>query len=416
MFPDRVFRITDFGAVGDGRTDCTAAFRRAVSACHHAGGGRVLVPPGRFATGAIHLLDRVDLHVAEGATIAFSPDPAAYLPVVLTRWEGTECYNYSPFVHADGRTDVAVTGAGVLDGQARLGPWESWYADGGPQHADQLRLRRMGDEGVAVADRVFGAGHHLRPSMVQFHRCHNVLVDGVTLLDPPMWTIHPVLSDNVTVRGVTVHSVLYNTDGCDPEASSHVRVTGCRFDTNDDCVAVKAGRDADGRRVGVPSEHIVIDNCLLAGRWGGVTVGSEMSGGVHDVYAQHCVVNPAGFPGRYPVKYPLYVKTNKRRGGVVDGVHLRGFTGGGVERDAVFVTTDYNGEPGDQPVLVRDIDVRDMRLDGARAVLHLVGLPTDHVVDVRLRDCAFTGVVSPSTVEFVDDLSLTGVTVNGQPL
>jgi polygalacturonase len=415
-FPKRTFRITDFGAVGDGKTDCTAAFRRAIAACHRAGGGQVVVPSGRFATGPIHLRSRVNLHVVDGATIAFNPDPAAYLPVVLTRWEGTECYNYSPFIYAYGRTDVAVTGGGVLDGQARLGPWESWYANSGPQRVDQQELRRMGNEGVPVAQRQFGAGHYLRPSMVEFYRCRNVLVDGVTLLDPPMWTVHPVLSNNVTVRGITVHSVLYNTDGCDPEASSNVHITGCRFDTNDDCIAIKAGRDEDGHRVGVPSENIVIDNCLFSGRWGGVTVGSEMSGGVRNVFAQRCTINPPEFPGRYPVKYPLYIKTNKRRGGVIDGVYLRDFTGGGVERDAIFVTMDYNSEPGEHPVVVRNIDVRNMRINGARAALNLVGLPTDHLVNVRLRDCEFTGVVSPNTVQHVDGLTLTRVTVNGQPL
>ena len=416
-FPRRTLAITRFGAVGDGTTDCTEAFRRAIEACHRSGGGRVLVPEGAFHTGAIHLRDNVELHVAAGATIRFSPDPASYLPVVPTRWEGTECFNYSPLIYGYGLRNVAVTGPGTLDGQARLGPWESWYASGGPQSADQQALRKMGADGVPVEQRQFGAGHYLRPAMVQFYRCRNVLVDGVTIVDPPMWTIHPVLSRNVTVRDVTVHSTLYNTDGCDPECCTDVHITDCRFDTNDDCIAVKAGRDEDGHRVGVPSTNIVIERCQFSGRWGGVAIGSEMSGGVANVFARDCEINPAGFPGRYPVKYPLYIKTNKLRGGFIDGVHLKNFTGGRVEREALYVILNYNNQVGTRPVTVRDITVEGMVLDGARKALWLFGLETDHITSVRVRDSRFTAVTDPTnTITFVDDLDLDNVTVNGAPV
>jgi polygalacturonase len=414
-FPCRTYDIRAFGAIGDGAADCTDAFRLAVEACAVAGGGRVLVPPGAFLTGPIHLRSNVNLHVAEGATVRFKADPAAYLPVVLTRFEGTECYNYSPFIYAFGQRNVAITGRGTLDGQARLGPWESWYRSGGGQGADQRELRRMGTEGVPVAERVFGTGHFLRPNLIQLYRCRNVLISGVTIVDPAMWTVHPVLCKNVTVRGITVHSTLFNTDGCDPEACEDVHIVGCRFDTNDDCIAVKAGRDEDGIRVGVPSRNIVVDGCMFSGRWGGITIGSEMSGGVHDVFARRCVINSPEFPGHFPVKYPLYVKTNKRRGGVIDGVHLRHFSGAGVERDAIFINMAYNNEVGTKPVVVRNIDVDRMTIDGARSVLNLVGLETDHLEHVHLSRSTFTNVASPNTVQFVDDLTLTKVMVNGQP-
>jgi polygalacturonase len=416
VFPRRVFDVTRYGAVGDGTTDCTEAFRRAIAACHRCGGGRVVVPAGAFLTGAIHLRSNVNLHVTAGATIRFHTDPAKYLPVVMTRWEGTECYNYSPFIYAYGQRNIAVTGPGTLDGQARLGPWESWYANGGPQGADQRELRRMGAEGVPVAERVFGAGHYLRPKMVQFYRCENILVSDVTITDPPMWTLHPVLSRNVTVRNVTVHSFLYNTDGCDPEASSYVHISGCRFDTNDDCIAIKAGRDEDGHRIGVPSANIVVERCKFAGRWGGLAIGSEMSGGVRNVFARDCEINPADFPGHYPVKYPLYIKTNKLRGGVIDGVHLRGFTGGRVEREALYVILNYNNQVGTRPVVVQNITVDRMVLDGARRAVWLNGLETDHIRHVHVRNSRFTAVTDPvNTVNFVDDLTFTNVTVNGLP-
>lgn len=414
VFPRRIFDVTRFGAVGDGTTDCTEAFRRAIDACHLAGGGRVLVPPGAFLTGAIHLRSNVNLHVTAEATIRFHTDPARYLPVVFTRWEGTECFNYSPFIYANGQRNLAVTGDGTLDGQARLGPWESWYASGGPQGADQRELRRMGNEGVPLADRQFGAGHFLRPKMVQFYGCQNILISGVTIVDPPMWTLHPVLSRNITIRNVTVHSFLFNTDGVDPECCTDVHIAGCRFNTNDDCVAVKAGRDADGHRVGVPSTNIVVERCRFAGRWGGITVGSEMSGGVRNVFARNCEINPADFPGRFPIKYPLYIKTNKLRGGVIDGVHLRNFTGGRVEREALFVILNYNNQVGTRPVTVQHITVDGMVLDGARTAVWLNGLETDHIRHVHVRNSHFTGVANPTnTVNFTDDLTFRDVTVNG---
>ncbi|WP_410007773.1 glycoside hydrolase family 28 protein [Planotetraspora sp. A-T 1434] len=412
-FPDKWWDVTDFGGVGDGTTDCTEAFKAAIAACHEAGGGHVVVPPGRLLTGAIHLLSNVDLHVSEGGVIAFSTDPNAYLPVVFTRWEGTECYNYSPFIYAHGQSDIAVTGKGTLDGQAGKGPWESWYAKGGPQGADQRALRKMGDDGVPVEQRVFGAGHYLRPAMVQFLKCQNILVSDVTILEPPMWTVNPVLSTNVTVRGITVVSTLYNTDGCDVEASSYVHIRDCRFNTNDDCVAVKSGRDADGRRVGVPSENVVVQDCYFSGRWGGITVGSEMSGGVRNVFAERCLINSPDFPGNYPVKYPVYIKANRKRGSFVEGVYVRKFTGQKVDREIVFINMSYNNEPGTLPVSVRDIRLEKFRIDGADAVLNLVGLETDHLVGVHLEKCEFTGITGPDKIVFTDDLTMRKVVVNG---
>lgn len=416
-FPRRTFPVTRYGAVGDGAMDNTNAFIRAILACYLSGGGRVLVPAGAFRTGAIHLRSNVELYVSAGATIQFSPDPASYLPVVMTRFEGTECYNYSPLIYAYGQRNVAVTGPGTLDGQARLGPWESWYAKGGPQGRDQQLLRGMGAAGVPVSERRFGPGHYLRPQLIQFYRCENVLVSDVTIVDPPMWTIHPVLSRNVTVRGVTVHSTLYNTDGCDPEACTRVHISDCRFDTNDDCISVKSGRDEDGIRVGVPSSDIVIERCKFAGRWGGVAIGSEMSGGVRNVFARDCEINPADFPGHYPVKYPLYIKTNKLRGGFIEGVHLRDFTGSRVEREILYVILNYNNQVGDKPVLVRDITAERMVIDGARTAVYLTGLSTDHIQGVHLRDCAFTHVTQPTNVvTCTDDLTFDNVTINGTPV
>ncbi len=192
-------------------------------------------------------------------------------------------------------------------------------------------------------------------------------------------------------------------------------ITGCRFNTNDDCVAVKSGRDEDGHRVNVPSRNIVVRDCRFSGRWGGMTVGSEMSGGVRDIFAEDCEINPPDFPGRYPVKYALYVKANKKRGGSIDGVHIRNFTGQGVERDIAFVTMDYNGgEDGTLPVSVRNIHLDRMEIDGARTVLRLVGLETDRLRGVHLSRSTFTGIRDPDSIAHTYDLTFRRVFVNGQ--
>jgi polygalacturonase len=232
-----------------------------------------------------------------------------------------------------------------------------------------------------------------------------------------MWTIHPVLSRNITIRRVKIYSRGAMVDGVDPESSSDVLIENCSFDTGDDGTVIKSGRDTDGRRVGVPSENIVIRGNEYYGRWGAITVGSEMSGGAYNVFARRCRINAADFPGNYPVKYPLYIKTNKLRGGVIDGVHLRDFTGGNVEREALYVILNYNNEAGTRPVTVRDITVERMVLDGARRAVWLNGLETDPIRHVRVRDSHFTRVTNAeNTIIHVEDLTFTNVTVNGVPV
>ncbi|WP_307812975.1 glycoside hydrolase family 28 protein [Micromonospora coerulea] len=198
-FPERRLDLERFGAVGDGVTDCTAAFRRAIEECHAAGGGHVVVPAGRFLTGPIHLLSNVDLHVAADAVVLFSQTPADYLPAVLTRFEGVELYNYSPLIYAYGQENIGVTGAGVLDGQADNVHWWPWkgkteygWKPGDPRQDEaRARLFAMAEQGVPVEQRVFGEGDYLRSSFIEPYRCRNVLIEGVTIVRSPMWEIHP---------------------------------------------------------------------------------------------------------------------------------------------------------------------------------------------------------------------------------
>jgi polygalacturonase len=419
-FSSRVFDITRYGAVPDGTTKATDAIAAAIADCTSRGGGRVLVPAGTFLTGAVHLKSNVELHLAKGATLLFSQDPADYLPVVYTRWQGIELMNYSPFIYAFEQENIAVTGEGTLDGQADNQHWWPWkgkkdfgWVTGMPtQDADDQLSQQMADDGVPVEQRVFGAGHYLRPMFIQPYRCRNVLIQGVTILRSPMWEINPVLCQNVAVLDVTVNSHGPNNDGCDPESCRYVLIDGCSFSTGDDCIALKAGKNADGRRVNVPCEDVIINNCTFADGHGGVTIGSEMTGGVRNVYAQNLQMSSPN------LQIALRLKTNSLRGGFIENVYMRNTTVGQVSQQAFLIDFFYEVGDGwtqyDFLPVVEDISLTGVTVGSAGQAYYLVGYPTDHIQHIRLTDCTFTAVAQPSEVQYVDDLVLTNVVVNGQ--
>lgn len=292
-FPEKDFLITQYGANGDGVTNCSKAIKDAIEKCNSAGGGRVVVPPGKYFTGPIYLKSNVNLHIEKGAVLLFSTNPDDYLPLVYTRWEGIELMNYSPLIYALNEKNIAITGEGILDGQASSKNWWPWkgrkvygWKDGTPNQTDSNKraaLFAMAEKDVPVADRRFGNGYYLRPQFVQPYSCENILIEGVSIINSPMWILHPVLCKNVTIRKVRVDSDGPNTDGCDPESCKNVLIADCYFNTGDDCIALKSGRNRDGRRVNIPCENIVIQNCTMANGHGGVVIGSEISGGAKNI-------------------------------------------------------------------------------------------------------------------------------------
>jgi polygalacturonase len=416
VFPARDFPITRYGAVGDGTTDCTTAFRRAIEACSAAGGGRVVVPAGRFLTGPIHLRSRVNLHVQRGATVAFTQDTKQYLPAVFTRWEGVELMNYSPLIYAWEAEDVAVTGEGTLDGQADNTHWWPWkgnlehgYTAGSPQQKPARdRLFAMAERGVPVAERVFGEGDYLRPQFIQPYRCRNVLIEGVTIRNSPMWEIHPVLCTNVTVRGVTIDTHGPNNDGCDPESCRDVLIENCYFDTGDDCIAIKSGRNADGRRLNVPAENIIVRGCQMKDGHGGVTVGSEISGGARNIFAEKCRMDSPN------LERALRIKTNAMRGGVIEHVYMRDCQIGQVENSVVSIDFFYEeGEAGSFRPTVSDIEVRNVTVERTEYALYLRGFTAAPIRDVRIIDTDFRRVAKPNVTQNVEGLTMTNVRING---
>jgi polygalacturonase len=424
QFPDRVFDIAQYGAVPGGQKDSTGAIAKAIAACTGAGGGRVVVPRGEFLTGPIHLKSNTNLRLEEGSTLKFSRDPKQYLPVVLTRFEGTECMNYSPLIYAFEQTNIAVTGTGMLDGQADNEHWWPWRSTAPPASQpggatvkpDNTALVEMGDKDVPVSQRVFGEGHYLRPAFFQPYRSTNVLIEGVSIRNSPMWELNPVLCRNVTVRGVKISSFGPNNDGCDPESSTDVLIEGCVFETGDDCIAIKSGRNRDGRRVGVPCENIVIRDCTMKDGHGGVSLGSEGSGGIHNVFVDNCRMDSPH------LQRALRLKTNTFRGGSYENVYFTNITVGQVAENVIEVDFFYpeyanrEGRGGPFQPVVRNVVVENVTSRSSKRAVYLRGYENAPVSGVRLAHCTFDNVTEADVIENVKDLQLVDVKRNGKEM
>ncbi len=416
-FPAQEFSILSYGAKNDGITDCTDAFAQAIAACNQAGGGKVIVPQGKFLTGSIHLRSNVNLHLEKNAVILFSTDPKKYLPLVYTRWEGVELMNYSPLIYAYEQENIAVTGEGVLDGQGANENWWSWkgnkddgWKPGMPnQKKARTQLMEMAEKNVPVNERIFGEGHYLRPSFIQPYQCKNILISGVTFKDSPMWFIHPTLSENITIENVTVIGHGPNNDGCDPESSKDILIKGCKFDTGDDCIAIKSGRNTDGRRVNVPSENIIIQNCEMKDGHGGVVLGSEISGSVRNIFVEDCVMDSPN------LDRALRFKTNSVRGGVIENFFARRITVGEVAEAVILV--DFNYEEGDAGAftpIMRNIKISDVTAKKGKYGLFLKGYERSPITNMRIENCRFENMKHENVIEHVKDLQLINVTINGK--
>ena len=418
-FPNRHFDITQFGAIGDGTTKCTEAISKAIAVCTKAGGGHVVVPSGRFLTGAIHLDNNVNLYLSEGATLLFSQNPKDFLPVVFTRFEGTECMNYSPFIYAFEKTNIGVSGPGTLDGQANETTWWQWAGkthnglrSNGPNAAgDRKAIVEMGDSNVPVEQRNFGEGHYLRPNFVQPYRCKNVLLEGFSMKNSPMWELNPVLCSNVVVRKINIDSHGPNNDGCDPESCNGVLIDSCIFSTGDDCIAVKSGRNADGRRVNVPCENVVIQNCVMKDGHGGVSIGSEVSGGIRNIYAINCEMSSPN------LQRALRIKTNSYRGGEIENIVFHNVTVGQVAEATIEVDFFYEeGAGGPFRPVVKGVDVAHVKCERSKHAIFMRGFPNAPISGVSISDSSFDNASQGTLFRDVQQVKFNNVKVNGKPL
>jgi len=414
-FPENNYNITTFGAIGDGLTDCTDAFKDAIVECSKSGGGSVIVPAGVYLTGSIYLKSNVNLFIAENAIVKFSDDIRKYLPVVYTRWEGVECMNYSPLIYAYDEVNIAITGKGVLDGQASNENWWSWkgnkkygWSEELPnQKTDRNYLFELADNNIPPEERVFGLEHYLRPNFIQPYKCKNILIEGVTFKNSPMWFIHPVLCENITVNNVTVEGLGPNNDGCNPESSKNVLIKNCYFNTGDDCIAIKSGRNNDGRRVNVPSENIIIQNCTMKEGHGGVVIGSEISGGAKNVFAENCIMSSPN------LDRAIRIKTNAIRGGVIENIYIRNITIGEVKEAILKINFYYEeGENGNYLPIVRNINLSDVTSNKSEYGIWIKAFPNSPVENVRLQNCIFRNVEKNNLIENVKTFKTASVIIN----
>ena len=429
-FPKRTYNITDFGAKPDmPEAPCHDAINLAIVTCNQAGGGTVIVPKGTFYTGPITLKSNVNFHLEEGAVLKFDTNPELYMPAVLTRWEGVDCYNMRPLIYAYGETNLAITGKGVIDGQGSMETWgpmcgakKYGWKEGmiGQNCGGRAKLLAWGESGEPIYKRLMTVQDGMRPQLVNLYRCDRVLVEGVTMQNSPFWTLHPLFCTNLIVRGVHFINRGPNGDGCDPESCDGVIIENCVFDTGDDCIAIKSGRNRDGRTWGVPSQNIIVRNCKMYDGHGGVVIGSEISGGYKNLYVENCEMDSPN------LDRVIRIKTSNCRGGVIENVFVRNIKVG-VCREAVLrINLQYeNREICDRnfPPTVRNVLCENITCEGSNLGVYYVGLEgSDNVYNIQVDNCEFNNVKKGSTNPEdgifikggVKDVRFNNLKINGQ--
>ena len=379
IFPDGEVSILDFGAKENILS--TEAFNSAISSVAETGGGKVIVPKGNWLSGAIQLKSNVNLHFEDGAKIQFSHNPEDYLPVVLTMYEGIRCMNYSPLIYGRGLTNVAVTGKGYLDGAGL--EWWKWAKN--LTGRDILYFDRR-----PVEERVYGTPElGLRPMFLQILESKNVLIEGITFVNSPCWTVHPVWCEDVIVRGVTVENptVSPNTDAVNIESCNRALVEDCTVTmTGDDMFCLKAGRNEDAWDVGIPCQNVVIRNCRSLGPSvsGGVTIGSEMSACVRNILVENC-----DFYHNYNA---LSIKSKDGRGGVVENIDYRnvhmhkGVNGIRVNFRYSCEANDDPKEPGKNMPTVRNLYYENITCDDVENGILIANVPNGAMDNFYLKD------------------------------
>lgn len=412
-FPsNKIIKITDRGAVADGKTLATPAIHKAIEECAAAGGGVVQVPAGEFLTGAIHLKSNITLQVDEGATLKFTSDRSHY-PVVRTRYEAVDIMNFSPLIYAYQCENIRITGKGTLDGQGQ--DWWAWARSISTRPIttpdDQTATPRGGNSGQGMGpdaagrrlmlqytadregkfpleERVFGEKvPGMRPCLLETYECKNVLIEGLTFTQSPFWTIHPVYSENVTVRGVTVHGNGPNTDGCNPDSSKTVLIEDCNFITGDDCIAIKSGRDGDGIRRNRSCENITIRNCTMKDGHGAITMGSETSGFIRNVFAENCQIDGPDSAIR--------LKTTRGRGGGVENLFARNITVTKTLRYAITIDMLYSrtqpAPKSETTPVFRNLYIDGFTCESAPQSIYVMGLAESPVENLTLKNIRING-------------------------
>jgi polygalacturonase len=376
--PSKECKITDYGAKSDENSMNTESISDAISDCFAAGGGKVIVPEGIWKSGPIHLKSNIDFYLEKDARIVFSTNPDDYLPVVLTRFEGIELYNYSPLIYTKDSENVSISGEGILDGQGEA--WSDWND---LQEKAVIKLYKMGDNNAPLESRVFGTTKDaLRPSFVQFINCKNIHVSGITALNGPMWTLHFLYSENIDVSNVNVKTFSHNTDGIVIDSSKNAIIEKSTLETGDDAIAIKSGLDRDGWRVNRPSENIVIRNCVVSAGHSGISIGSEMSGGVRNVFASNCKFSNTDNGVR--------LKSLEGRGGIIENSWFQNIEINNANQDALLIDMSYPAYTIPSKThaipIIKNIHFESITGNKIENAVGLYGIPEQAVQNINLKN------------------------------
>lgn len=393
--------ILQFGAKGDSATDNKQFFDKAVKMCSKKGGGTISVPKGIYKiNGPIHFESNINLHLEEGAVLKFGSNPKDY-PLVLTSWEGTFLYNYSPLIYAYKKKNISITGKGIIDGEASK-TWLQWKPK---EEKDKLLSREMNHKNTEIKKRVFGKNHFLRPQLLQFFDCEKIRIEGVRFEDSPFWTVHLLKSKNITIQNISFDAHNKNNDGIDIEYSSLILIDGVEFNNGDDNIAIKAGRDHEGRsNMNIPSENIIIKNCHFKGLHA-VVIGSEMSAGVQNVFVENS--KATGY-----LKRGIYFKTNSDRGSYIKNIHISNVDFGKVE-DCIFMTSNYHGEgSGLFPSKIKDISISNISCENASNTgVVIEGFSESKVENILLDNITIKSAKNGITLTNTKNVVLNEVTI-----
>lgn len=415
-FPNKTFVITDYYNGTDSLY--TTAINRAIDECSAQGGGIVLIPNGTYRTAPIRLKSNVNLHLSDSTILQFVTNPQLF-PTVLTRIEGIDCHNISPLIYAYDETNIALTGKGVLDGQADT---TNWFASkrlkginkDGKKINEKTLLYQMMKDSVPVDKRIFAGEKGIRPQFINLYKCTNILLEGFTLHHSPFWLIHPLLSENITIRKVTMQSHGANNDGCDPESCKNVLIDSCYFDTGDDCIAIKSGRDEDGRYWNIPCENIIVRNCQMKDGHAGVAIGSEITGGCQNVWVENCHMDSP------ELDRIIRIKSNAERGGEVKNIFVRNITVGECKESVLGMELKYwHVEDGPYPPYFHNVHLENITSQKSNYLLHIDGTEGKiQARDIFIKNCTFNGVVQPEInyVVGAEGIHFLNVTANGKEI
>ncbi|MFI1745644.1 glycoside hydrolase family 28 protein [Thalassobellus sediminis] len=368
---------------------CTEAIQGAIEKASKNGGGTIYFPAGNYLTGPIKLKNNITIHIESGAVLKFSTNFDHYLPFVELRWEGTVMKSFSPLIYGKDLENVTITGRGTIDGQGEAWWKEIWRIESSKEKLELTKYQKMAQEanaGLVTSDYYKRTRSYLfhRPPLFQTYNCKNVRIEGVTIQNSPFWTINPAFCDNVTIDGVTIFNPYSpNTDGINPTSCKNVHISNCHISVGDDCITIKSGRDADGRKWATPTENVTITNCTMLDGHGGVVIGSEMSGGIKKIVISNCV-----FDG---TDRGIRIKAARGRGGVVEDIRVSNIVMNNIKLEAFMMNLFYDKNTKVEPVsertpIFRNIHMSNITGSNVNVAGRILGIPEMPIQNISFND------------------------------